>query len=493
MKIHALIAGAVFLALSPPVGAGQTTVRRAHSPEEVEQQHIQAVESCLPPPVLVKGESKTCTSLSKRMAELHIPGISIAVVHNGKIEWGKGYGVRQIGGEAVNAETLFQAGSISKPLAALGALHLVQERKLSLDTNINASLTSWKLPPSAAAPGATVTLRELLTHTGGITVHGFPGYAAGAPVPTLVQVLNGEAPANTAPIRLDSVPGKNWRYSGGGYIIMQQMVIDAVKEPFPKFLHDTVLAPVGMSHSTYQQPLPQKMLSNAAMPYEFNGSRVEGGPHTYPELAAAGLWTTPSDLCRYILKVQHSLAGEANHVLSQAMTQQMLTPGLGHWGFGVEIGGETAGRWFSHGGSNAGYESLFVGYERNGDGAAVMTNAQGGGRLAAQVMSAIAMTYDWPDWKPPVRTEVKVDPAVLARYVGTYQLAPNFSVTFTLEGDQLMTQATNQPKFPVYPESQTKFFLKVVDAEVEFFTDDKGKISYLILHQGGQDHKGVRK
>ena len=229
------------------------------------------------------------------------------------------------------------------------------------------------------------------------------------------------------------------------------------------------------------------------MPYKFNGNPVEGGPHTYPELAAAGLWTTPSDLCRYILEVQNSLAGKANHVLSEAMTQQMLTPGLGDWGLGVEIGGEAADRWFSHGGSNAGYESLLVGYERNGEGAAVMTNAQGGGRLAAQVMSAIAMAYDWPDWKPPVRTEVKVNPAVLARYAGTYQLAPSFSVTFTLEGDQLMTQATNQPKFPVYPESQTKFFLKVVDAEVEFFTDDKGKVSYLILHQGGQDHKGIRK
>jgi CubicO group peptidase (beta-lactamase class C family) len=427
------------------------------------------------------------------MAELHVPGVGIAVLHDGRIEWAKGYGVRQVGGEAVNAETLFQAGSISKPLAALAALHLVQEGKLSLDTNINASLTSWKLPPSADAPGATVTLRELLTHTAGITVHGFPGYAAGAAVPALVQVLNGQTPANTAPIRLDSVPGKHWRYSGGGYSIMQQMVIDATKEPFPEFLHDTALAPIGMSHSTYQQPLPRQMLTNAAMPYDFNGSAVEGGPHTYPELAAAGLWTTPSDLCRYILEVQHSLAGKANHVLSQAMTQQMLTPGLGGWGLGVEIGGEASDPWFSHGGSNAGYESLFVGYERNGDGAAVMTNAQGGGRLAAQVMRAIAMTYDWPDWKPPVRTEVKVDPAMLARYVGTYQLAPNFAVTFTLEGDQLMTQATNQPKFPVYPESQAKFFLKVVDAEVAFFTDDNGKVSYLILHQGGQDHKGIRK
>jgi CubicO group peptidase (beta-lactamase class C family) len=210
-------------------------------------------------------------------------------------------------------------------------------------------------------------------------------------------------------------------------------------------------------------------------------------------MAAAGLWTTPSDLCRYVIEVQNSLEGKANHVLSQSTTQQMLTPGKGGWGLGLQLGGSAADPWFSHGGVNAGYESLFVGYDHKGDGAVVMTNAQGGSRLAGEVMSAIAVAYNWPDWRPAERTEVKVDTSVLARYVGTYELTPNFSVTFMLEGNQLMTQATNQPKFPIYPESQTKFFLRVVDAEVEFVADDKGKVSSVILHQGGQDHKGLRK
>lgn len=455
--------------------------------------HIEAVVSCLPPPVIVKGEPGNCTSLTQRMTEFHVPGVSIAVVHHGVLEWARGYGVRQTGGSPVDADTLFQAGSISKPVAAMGTLHLVQQGKLSLDSDINASLHSWKLPASTAAPGATVTLRELLTHTASITVHGFPGYAAGTPVPSLVQVLNGEPPANTPAIRLDGVPGENWRYSGGGYTIMQQLVIDTTGEPFPDFLHKTVLAPIGMAHSTYQQPLPAALLKDAAMPYNDDGTPVQGGPHTYPEMAAAGLWTTPSDLCRYIIEVQNSLSGKANHVLSQSMTQQMLTRGKGDWGLGLQLGGSSTGSWFSHGGVNAGFESLFVGFDRNGDGAAVMTNAQGGERLASQLMSAIAVAYNWPGWQPPVRTKVKVDPATLARYVGTYQLAPDFSITFTLEGDQLMTQATNQPKFPVYPESQTKFFLTVVDAEVEFVTDDKGQVTAAILHQGGQDHKAVRK
>lgn len=499
MQTRTLIALTFLLGLgaapiSSPAAVAETPSQKETAQRQKETaQRIEAVESCLPPPVIVKGEAKSCTSLATRMAQLHVPGVSIAVIHNGVIEWAKGYGVKQVGGAPVTADTLFQAGSISKPLASMAALHLVQEGKLSLDTDVNASLTSWKIPPSTAAPGAVVTLRELLTHTAGMTVHGFPGYAAGAAVPTLVEVLNGQPPANTPPIRVDSVPGSEWRYSGGGYTVMQQLLLDMVKEPFPQLLHDTVLAPVGMSESTYEQPLPASLLSRAAMPYNGDGTPVAGGPHTYPEMAAAGLWTTPSDLCRYVLEVEQSLRGEANHVLSEAMTQQMLTSGKGNWGLGLELGGSKTDPWFSHGGVNAGYVSLFVGYDHHGDGAAVMTNAQAGGPLTSQVMSAIAVAYDWPDWGPVVRTEVKVDPAVLARYVGTYQLAPDFSVTFTLDGNQLMTQATHQPKFPVYPESQTKFFLKVVDAEVEFFTDDKGQVSYLILHQGGQDHKGLRK
>lgn len=274
---------------------------------------------------------------------------------------------------------------------------------------------------------------------------------------------------------------------------MQQLVIDTVKEPFPKFLQDTVLAPIGMTHSTYQQPLPAGLLSNVALPYKDDGTPVKGGPHTYPEMAAAGLWTTPSDLCRYILEVQNSLQGNANHVLSQSMTRQMLTPGKGDFGLGLAIGGSAADPWFSHGGANEGYQNMLVGYDNNGNGAVVMTNSDSGIPLALQVIGAIANTYNWPNWKPAVRTQVKVDPAVLARYVGTYQLASDFSLTLTLEGNQLMTQATGQPKLPVYPESQTRFFLKAVDAEVEFFTGGNGKVSYLILHQGGKDQKGVRK
>ena len=249
------------------------------------RQHIQHVASGLLPDVIVHHPGETSGpqthTLAERMAALHVPGVSIAVVHDGRIEWAQGFGVVIMGGAPVDPGTLFQAGSISKPVAALAALHLVQEGRLSLDTDVNQTLKSWKLPASAAAEGKPATLRELLTHTAGLTVHGFPGYAAGEPVPALVQVLNGEKPANTKPIVVDTAPGTLWRYSGGGFTIAQLMMIDVSGQPFPKLMHDVVLQPLGMSHSTYEQPLPADRKTAAATPYDENGRPIEGGSHTY--------------------------------------------------------------------------------------------------------------------------------------------------------------------------------------------------------------------
>jgi len=406
---------------------------------------------------------------------------------------GTGFRRRTLGAGPVTAETLFQAGSISKPVAAMAALHLAEQGKLSLDSDVNQALTSWKIPPSAAAPGAVVTLRELLSHTAGLTVHGFPGYSAGAPIPTLVQILNGEKPANTVPIRLEAAPGSHWKYSGGGYTVMQQLLLDVSHQTFPQLLHDTVLAPIGMTRSTYEQPLPVELHSGAATPYKADGAPVEGGYHIYPEMAAAGLWTTPTDLARFAIEIQRSLRGDANRVLSAEMTKQMLVAGQGHYGLGLEIEGSAENPFFLHGGINEGFESVLVAYQRSGDGAVVMTNAHGGQLLANEVLRSVASVYGWPDFHPIVRTSVKVDPAILSRYTGVYEFAPTFSITVTLEDGQLMGQATNQRKLPLFPVSQSRFFTKVVDAQLEFFATEAGKISHLVLHQNGHDMRGERK
>ncbi len=432
-------------------------------------------------------------SLGDRMKALKVPGVSIAVIHQGKIDWARGFGVTAVGGAPVNADTLFQAASISKPLSAMAALRLVEKGKLSLDTDIGTYLRSWKLPPDPSTSGKPVTLRELLSHTAGITVHGFPGYANTEPVPTLAQVLNGEKPANTAPIRSEAAPGSRWRYSGGGFTIVQQAIIDAANEPYPRFMHDTVLAPLGMVHSTYQQPLPEALRSKVATPYRDDGTPVAGGPHTYPEMAAAGLWTTPSDLARFAIEMQQSLQGHSNRVLSAAMTRQMLTKGMGNWGLGIQIGGAEADPYFAHGGANEGYRCILVAYQNKGEGGVVMTNSDAGGLLGDEVMRSIAAEYGWPDYRPAIRAKVQVNPNVLPKYAGTFELHPGFDLVISVEHGQVMAQATGQDKVEIYPESESEFFSTASSAEIEFLKDGTGKVTRLVLHQDGNDVRAPRK
>jgi hypothetical protein len=235
------------------------------------------------------------------------------------------------------------------------------------------------------------------------------------------------------------------------------------------------------------------MRKNAATPYRGDGKPVEGGAHTYPEMAAAGLWTTPTDLAIYAIEVEQSLAGKANHVLSADMTRQMLTPGMGHWGLGLQIGGSDANPYFSHGGANEGFRNNFAAYEKNGEGVFVMTNGDNGGQIADEVMHSVAAEYQWPDFKPTVRTAIHVDPKILGNYAGTYELVKGFDLVVTIEDGQLITQATGQGKIPIYPESETKFFPTAMPAEIEFVKDDQGKVTSLVLHQGGRDMKAPKK
>jgi CubicO group peptidase (beta-lactamase class C family) len=439
----------------------------AQTPALVEQR-IKDIHSGVFPAVIIKGQP--APTLADRMAALHVPGVSIAVIHDGKIEWARGFGVMRIGGDPVAANTLFQAGSISKPVAAMAVMRLVEKGMLDPDADVNQYLKSWKVPSNEFTAKTKVTLRQLLTHTAGMTVHGFPGYAAGAPVPSLVQVLNGEKPANTPAIFVDTPPGTVWRYSGGGYTIAQLLLVDVTGTPFPKLLHDTVLAPIGMTRSTYEQPLPGNRIGEAATPYRVNGDPVPGGPHTYPEMAAAGLWTTPSDLARYAIEVQQALAGKSSRVISAGTARMMLTPGKNGWGLGPTTGGSADKRYFMHGGSDEGFESNLVAYN-SGDGAVIMTNGQNGGRLAEEILASVARVYGWPDFKPAERSLIKVDPQTFAGYVGAYRIGSDIVVTITSENGHLIAQPAGRPKSELLPTGDGEFLLKEENFLVTF---DKG-------------------
>jgi CubicO group peptidase (beta-lactamase class C family) len=360
---------------------------------------------------------------------------------------------------------------------------------------VNQYLKTWKVPANTFTEKTKVTLRELLTHTAGMTVHGFPGYAFNAARPTLVQVLKGEKPANTPAILVDTIPGTNWRYSGGGFVVTQLLLEDVTGQPFPTLMHDIVLGPIGMTRSTYEQPLPQNRIAEAAMPYRQSGQPAPGGPHVYPEMAPAGLWTTPSDLARYAIEVQKALAGKSNGVLSAAMAREMLKPGKNQWGIGVGTGGSAEHPYFTHGGANVGFQCNLVAYN-NGDGAVIMTNSDSGGQLASEILRTIAYEYKWPNFAPheiSERKEITVSAEILANYVGIYSMAPGVNMTITLADKQLVSQLSRQGKVPLFAESETMFFPKLVDAEIEFPRDDmKGPASRLILHQNGRDMTAKR-
>jgi CubicO group peptidase (beta-lactamase class C family) len=388
-------------------------------------QCIARVENNFPAIPLGDNEPPLHINLQKLMEVYKVPGLSVAVIDNFKIAWAKGYGVTEAGTTTpVTTKTLFQAGSISKPVAATGALYLVERGKLSLDEDVNRKLVSWKVPENEFTREQKVTLRRLMSHSAGLTVHGFPGYAVDEPIPTMLQIFNGEKPANTAPIRVDIVPGSKDRYSGGGITIEQQLVMDVTGEPFPQFMRETVLDKIGMRDSTYEQPLPPGRAGLAASGTHADGKVVHGKWHVYPEMAAAGLWTTPTDLARFAIEIALSKQGKANHILSQATTQQMLTPQIDRIGLGFFLGDKNNSGQFGHGGADDGFQAILTMFSDSGHGVAVMANSDNGIVVGSYLLKSIAKEYAWnntPEKEPAAEvlmliTDLKGTPSALQKY-----------------------------------------------------------------------------
>ena len=331
-----------------------------------------------------------------RLEHHRVPGASVAVVRAGEIDWAKGYGVRRAGGpDAVDESTLFQAASISKPVAAAGALRLVAEGVLTLDDDVNEKLRSWALPASELTAGSPITLRHLLSHSAGVTGGiGSFGYAEGARLPTLVQILAGEDPAYSAAIRIEVEPGKEPRYSSGGYTVVQQLMVDAAGAEFPELMERLVFRPAGMTHSVFAQPLPERWRASAASAHLWHGGTVGASWHTYPEIAAAGLWTTPTDLAKFAIELWRSYHGRSETLLPQEMARRMLSRESGEFGLGLVLPLEGVAR-FQHGGANHGYRCFLVLSIESGDGIVIMTNGDSGQALMDEVIAAVAAAYGW--------------------------------------------------------------------------------------------------
>ncbi len=328
-----------------------------------------------------------------------VPGASIAVIKDFKIDYVEAYGVKsRTTGEPVTKETLFQAASLTKGVAATAVLNLVQEGTVSLDQEINTYLTSWQLPRNSYQDNEKVTLRRLLSHTAGTTVSGFRGYRYNESLPTLIQILNGEPPANSQRIVVERVPGTQFQYSGGGYLVMEQSIRDVTGQSFPDFMWERVLQPVGMMSSTYEQPLPEILREQAASGYYADGVAVPFGHHIYKEIAAGGLWTTPTDLARFLIEVQLSLRGESNRVLSTENAELLLTEVKRDYSLGFNLWTHKRQPYFGHRGANDGFRCKMVAHRTLGYGVVILTNSDNGNLLSDAVVSLIGKREGWPGY-----------------------------------------------------------------------------------------------
>jgi CubicO group peptidase (beta-lactamase class C family) len=384
---------------------------------------IKKVETGIPSRSYIAGDSTW--TIEERMEHYGVPGVSIAVIQNGKIAWAKGYGVMDAKSKSpVTEQTLFQASLLSMPVTAYGALRLIEQDKVTLDENINSYLKSWQLPDNEFTKERKVTIKNLLNGTSGINLHAIPGYSTDESVPTLVEVLNGISPAKNEPITVNKEPELD--ILAGAYTIIQQMLIDIEGEKFPELMDELVLQPLEMNNSTFNQTLSSEQLTMAATGYLTDGSMVKGKWHTHPTMASNGLWTTAADIAKFIINIQQTLKDNSNKGLSKDMTVQMFTTSgykSKYWpnfkyGLGLSIENKKKDIYFGHHGWNRGFFNLMTAHRDKGYGVVVLTNST----IPAfnhEVIRSVALAYEWDNYVT-IHKKMQIEQSLVNKITGRY-------------------------------------------------------------------------
>jgi CubicO group peptidase (beta-lactamase class C family) len=433
--------------------------------------------------------------LQDRMRHYHVKGLSIAVINNYQMVWAKGYGwANEKEQRPVTTNTLFKPGSISKTLNALGVLKLVQEKQLSLDKDINEYLTSWKFPYDSLSKGKKINLAHLLSHTGGLSVYGgFPGYSPNDILPTIPEILDGKAPANTPAVRSLFEPGLQFQYSGGGTIISQLILTENSHQSYEKFMYNRVLKPLGMLNSFYSAAPPSKQVFNKiATGYTKNGDTVAATFRIYPEQAPLGLWTTPTELAKYLIETQLSYKGRSSKLLNQEMTRLHLTPFIDQSAaMGVFTLDKNGERYFFHDAANEGFRGMFYGSLDGGNGVIVFVNSDDGD-IILELLASVANVYDWKGFdKPQNINTIQLSDSVAAKYVGSY-LYDGILAEVTKKQDGLYYWTQGQD-VKMYFTSEKDFVNMEFLAEKSFLTNLNGMVTGFARKVNGKEFSPAQK
>lgn len=446
------------------------------SANEALTDEIERIENGLLEGISIVGQPIKKHSIENRLKHYNIPGVSVAVAYDGKLLWARAYGTADVElSRPMTTETLLLAGSVSKPIAALRGLQLFDEGKLQLDENINTYLKSWQVPENEFTSKEKVTLRRILNHTAGLTIWGFPGYGKSDDVPSTVGVLDGKG--NTDPVRVFKTPGEDWEYSGGGYTVMQLAISDLDNKTFAQSMQSGVLNPMQMVNSTYENPLPEKYHHLAATGYHTGGSEVDGKWHIYPEMAAAGLWTTPSDLVHYGIEIQDIISTKKDGIIRYNTAIEMLTPGKRNHGLGPVVTEDT----FYHRGADEGFRAHFVAWRDHPYVAVVMVNSDNAG-IIAEILRSVTAEYDIPGYKVVEKNVVDIPHSSLEKFTGDYinQDDEIFRILLTDKGLQFL--AVNYDyRSDLLPQSDQVFFEKRNGVEMTF-TFEEGVPTGILWH-----------
>ena len=449
---------------------------------------IEKIESNLIPALVINGLNNESLTITDAMKRHNVPAVSIAFFDKGSILWKKTYGsTHNSNGIEINGQTLFQAASISKPVSALAAMIMIQENSLDMNEDVNLYLDEWKLPNQNYKNLDKASLKNIMSHSGGITVSGFEGYDKESQIPSLTQILNGESPANSKPIIQDTTAGNLWRYSGGGYVILQKIIEDVSGVSFEKYMQNKILSPIKMTSSSFNQENLVANNKNMAIGHDGIGKPIKGNWKVHPEKAAAGLWTTPSDLALFAISIQKAYTGEKQAIISQNIAKEMLENQFGGWGLGMDISNKDGILRMLHGGSNSGYRCHLVAEANLGQGVVIMTNGDGGETVIQDLLRSISNHYDWNIYKPTEKTLINLTDTEKSKFVGKFSMSENEQVIAEITSSEIgltVLQTWDGQSYEILPESESLFFRRTDGVPIEFRKNDNGDIIGLIA--GGQ-------
>lgn len=468
---------ATLTACTEPAPNKEQTSTTDAAPKSSLEQRIEGIENSVMPSLQITGREVPTYNIDERLEELGIPGLSVAFAVDGEIQWARAYGMADVAeGRKMTPDTMLLAGSISKPVAALRALQMVEAGTFDLDENINSYLTSWQVADNEFTEIEKVNLRRILNHTAGLTVWGFPGYDKGDEIPSTVDVLDGKG--NTDAVTVYKTPGEGWQYSGGGYTIMQLAITDNQSEGFVQSLQTHVLDPLGMQKSTFANPLPEAMHGIAATGYRDNGDEVEGKWPIYPEMAAAGLWTTASQLVRYGTEIQRILRTGEDGILSHEMVVQMLDAEPDAHGLGPSIQEHT----FGHGGADEGFRAQLLAWKDLPFAVVIMVNSDNGS-IIRELLLAIANEYELPGIAPVVRTIEPLTSEQLAPFVGRYNMNGDIYDT-NVDGESVVINGVGFDFTDrLLPQSTTELFSESSGTVLSFTIEGDIAISFTVFGQ----------